>query len=154
MDTWVWTSRPTRGHHHPLHAKSVALWQIQLWIEKGAVAFRCIVIRMYNLCDSSMCVTCSFQYWHRVHSICPQRIPIWSEYNANTIPPLCPRAANAGRSISVPPTSPQTPPPSLNCCFSQKDSWGGWSHNADCGIGSASCYLWPRGPTWLQAEVV
>lgn len=69
---------------------------------------------------------------------------------ADTINPLCPWTVNTGGSISVHPPPPSPSPP-LNCCFSRKDSWGGWSHNADCGISSPSGYLRPGGLTWLQA---
>lgn len=85
-------------------------------------------------------------------------VPRGSQFGANTMPTQSLLSAHGQRILAGlflwPPHLSTDAPPSLNCCFSRKDSWGGWSHNADCGISSASGYLWPRGLTWLQAEVV
>lgn len=113
----------------------------------------------YHYMDVS-CVTptCAWLVAFNTGAVYIAFVPRGSQFGANTMPTQSLLSAHGQRILAglflCPPASLQTPPPSLNCCFSQKDSWGGWSHNADGGISSASGYLWLRGLTRLQAEVV
>lgn len=148
----MWTNRPAGEHHHPLHTKLVALCQIQLWEMSRSFSLH------YYMDVSRVTPTCAWLVAFNTGTVYIAFVPRRSRFGANTIPTQSLLSARGQRILAglflCPSPSLQTPPPSLNCCFSQKDSWGGWSHNADCGISSASGYLWLRGLTWLQAEVV
>lgn len=91
----------------------------------------------------------NFQQCSCLHSICSQRMPARSYDNAFSSLSAYEHWILACLFL----WSLWRPPPSLNCCSSQKDSQCCWFRsclNVDCKIRPARGYLWLRGLTWLQ----
>lgn len=117
-----------------------------------------VVSYIINMDVSCVTPTCAWLVAFNTGIVYIAFVPRGSQFGANTMPTQSLLSAHGQRILAglflCPPPLSKDSPPSLNCCFSQKDSWGGWSRNADCGISSASGYLWLRGLKWLQAEVM
>lgn len=150
MDTWMWTNRPT-----------IHFMQSLLPFAKSSCEVRnepCNEL-YYYMDVSCVTPTCAWLVAFNTGTVYIAFVPRGSQFGANTMPTQSLLSAHEQRILAslflcLPLLPCKDPPPSLNCCFSQKDSWGGWSHDVDCGISSASGYLWLRGLTWLQAEVM